>query len=43
MPLAVVVFRRPHAVLLWWETFVLLEVTCDKAELPRSVFYAEVF
>lgn len=42
MPLAVIVFRRPHAVLVRWETFVLMEehvVTCDKAELPGSVFF----
>ena len=39
MPLAVIVFRRPCAMLVRWETFVLLEVTCDKAELPGSVFF----
>lgn len=35
-----IVFRRPRAVLVRWETFVLMEeqvVTCDKAELPGSV------
>lgn len=40
MPLVVIVFRRPRVLPLRWETFVLLEVTCDKAELLRSVFFS---
>lgn len=36
---AVIVFRRPPAVLVRWETPVLLEFTCGKAELPGSVFF----
>lgn len=35
---AVIVFRRPPVVPVRWETLVLLEGTCDKAELPGSVF-----
>lgn len=36
MPLAVL---SSEGLMLCWETFVLLEVACDKAELPRSAFF----